>query len=55
MRRGSISVGPVSDLASLAAVPLGLLKWLQFNVQKEGLGLDGWAGGEWRGDGGMHF
>lgn len=36
MRRGSISVGPMSDLASLAAAPLGLLKWLQFNVQNEG-------------------
>lgn len=46
MRRGSISVGPVSDLASLAAVPLGLLKWLQFNVQKEGwVWMDGEGGG----------
>lgn len=44
MRRGSISVGPVSDLASLAAAPLGLLKWLKFNVQNEGFGWDGWDG-----------
>lgn len=36
MRRSSISVGRVSYLASLADVPLGLLKWLQFNVQKAG-------------------
>lgn len=35
MRWGSISVRRVSDLASLAAAPLGLLKWLQFNVQEE--------------------
>lgn len=25
----------MSDFGSLAAVPLGLLKWLQFNVQKQ--------------------
>lgn len=36
----------MSDLASLAAVPLGLLKWLQFNVQKEGwVWMDGRGGG----------
>lgn len=37
MRRGSISVGPVSDLAALSAAPLGLLKWLKLNVQNEAL------------------
>lgn len=36
MKRSSISVGPVSGVASLATVPLGLLKWLKFNVQNEG-------------------
>lgn len=37
MKRSSISVRPSSDLASFATAPLGLLKWLKFNVQNEGL------------------
>ena len=43
MRWASISVGPVSDLTSLAAVPLGLLKWLQLMCRRR-VGF-GWIGG----------
>lgn len=49
MKRGSISVRTVSDSASLATAPLGLLKWLKFNVQNES-----WVWRVGRG-GGMHF
>lgn len=40
---------PPSDLAWFATAPLGLLKWLKFNVQKEGLL---WVDGEAKA---MHF
>lgn len=43
----------MSDSASLAPVPLGLLKWLQFNVQKEDRGFYG--GGRVGGRCDMHF
>lgn len=36
MKGSSISVRPSSALASFATAPLGLLKWLKFNVQNEG-------------------
>lgn len=36
MKGSSISVRPSSALASFVTAPLGLLKWLKFNVQNEG-------------------
>ena len=46
MKRSSISVRPSSDLASFTTAPLGLLKWLKFNVEHEGLVCFGWMGKE---------
>lgn len=53
MGGSSISARPPSASASSATAPLGLLKWLKFNVREEGLSLegDGW-GGEGKA---MHF
>lgn len=53
MGGSSISARPPSASASSATAPLGLLKWLKFNVREEGLGLEG---GGWGGEGNaMHF